>query len=154
MKKSISLAALLLLAVTVVFAGGKADGDTVKIGAVFALSGPVAFGGIQARAGAQLAVDELNAAGGILGKKVALISEDDEGDPAKSVNAFNKLTTQDKAAFIVGSNISGTTMSMTALAQQRKVVLITPTGTNPKVTDAGDFIFRACFIDPFQGVAA
>jgi branched-chain amino acid transport system substrate-binding protein len=127
-------------------------GDVVSIGAVLPLSGQVAFYGTESRDGALLAIDEINAAGGLLGKKLALISEDDEGDSAKSVNAFTKLTTRDKVSYILGSSTSGATMGMTALAQQNKVILISPSATNIDVTRAGDYIFRACFIDPFQGI--
>jgi branched-chain amino acid transport system substrate-binding protein len=135
-----------------VFAGCNNDSGAVPIGAVFPLSGQVAFYGTESRDGAQLAIDEVNAAGGVLGKQLALIAEDDEGDAAKSVNAFTKLTTQNKVAYILGSSTSGATKSMTALAQQLKVVLISPSATALDVTDAGDYIFRACFIDPFQGI--
>jgi branched-chain amino acid transport system substrate-binding protein len=131
---------------------GNKNSDTVAIGAVFPLSGQVAFYGTESRDGALLAIDEINAGGGLLGKKLILLSEDDEGNPEKSVNAFTKLTTRDKVSFVLGSSTSGATQSMTALAQQSKVVLISPSATNTEVTRAGDYIFRACFIDPFQGV--
>jgi len=130
----------------------KKDGNTVTIGAVFPLSGPVAFYGNESRDGALLAIEQTNAAGGLLGKQLALLSEDDEGAAEKSVNAFTKLTTRDKVTFVIGSSTSGATMAMTSLAQQAKVVLISPSATNVDVTRAGDYIFRACFIDPFQGV--
>jgi branched-chain amino acid transport system substrate-binding protein len=87
-----------------------------------------------------------------LGKKLALISEDDEGNAEKSVNAFTKLSTRDKVTIVLGSSTSGATVAMTSLAQRGKVLLISPSATALNVTDAGDFIFRACFIDPFQGV--
>jgi branched-chain amino acid transport system substrate-binding protein len=142
-------------AVSLAFAaGGQAAGDTVPIGAVLPLSGSVAFYGVESRDGALLAIDDINAAGGVLGKKLVLIAEDDENDASKSVNAFTKLTTRDKVAFIVGSSTSGATMAITSQAQAGKVVLISPSATNLKVTEPGDYIFRACFIDPFQGVVA
>jgi branched-chain amino acid transport system substrate-binding protein len=133
-------------------AGGGASGDTVAIGAVLPLSGSVAFYGNESRDGALLAIDEINAAGGLVGKKLTLIAEDDEGNAEKSVNAFTKLATRDKVSFVIGSSTSGATMAMTSLAQQNKVVLISPSATALNITDAGDYIFRACFIDPFQGV--
>ncbi|MDR2185110.1 MAG: ABC transporter substrate-binding protein [Treponema sp.] len=152
MKKLTLVFAALICAVSVFAAGGKQDSNTVAIGAVFPLSGQVAFYGTESRDGALLAIDEINAAGGLLGKQLVLISEDDEGDSAKSVNAFTKLTTRDKVSFILGSSTSGATQAMTALAQQGKVILISPSATNIAITRAGDYIFRACFIDPFQGV--
>ena len=152
MKKILTLFVIALCAVSMAFAGGKKDSDTVSIGAIFPLSGSVAFYGNESRDGALLAIEEVNAAGGLLGKKLALISEDDEGNAEKTVNAFTKLTTRDKVTFIIGSSTSGTTQAMTTLAQVGKVVLISPSATNVDITKAGDFIFRACFIDPFQGV--
>jgi branched-chain amino acid transport system substrate-binding protein len=152
MKKLIALMPALFCAASLVFAGGAKDSNAVAIGAVFPLSGSVAFYGTESRDGALLAIEEINAAGGLLGKPLTLIAEDDEGLADKSVNAFTKLTTRDKVAFVLGSSTSGATVSMTALAQQAKVVLVSPSATNLNVTDAGDYIFRACFIDPFQGV--
>ncbi|MDR2068512.1 MAG: ABC transporter substrate-binding protein [Spirochaetaceae bacterium] len=156
MKKLWLVVLALCCAVSLAFAGGGqaggASSDTVTIGAVFPLSGTVAFYGTESRNGALLAIDEINAAGGLLGKKLTLIAEDDEGNAEKSVNAFTKLTTRDKVSFILGSSTSGATMAMTSLAQQNKILLISPSATNIDVTKAGDYIFRACFIDPFQGV--
>jgi branched-chain amino acid transport system substrate-binding protein len=139
-------------AASLAFAGGGKDSNTVSLGAVLPLSGSVAFYGTESRDGALLAIDEINAAGGLLGKQLALIAEDDEGNAEKSVNAFTKLTARDKVSYVLGSSTSGATQSMTALAQQNKVILISPSATNTEVTRAGDYIFRACFIDPFQGV--
>jgi len=130
----------------------KKESDTVSIGAIFPLSGAVAFYGTESRDGALLALEQVNAAGGLLGKKLTLLSEDDEGDAAKAVNALTKLTTRDKVSFILGSSTSGPTQAMSTLAQSSKVILISPSATNINVTKAGDYIFRACFIDPFQGV--
>jgi branched-chain amino acid transport system substrate-binding protein len=158
MKKLVIGALILCCAFSLAFAGGGQAGggaaasDTVTIGAVFPLSGSVAFYGTESRDGALLAIDEINAAGGLNGKKLTLIAEDDEGQADKSLNAFTKLTTQNNVSFVLGSSTSGATKSMTALAQQRKVILISPSATALDVTEAGSFVFRACFIDPFQGV--
>jgi branched-chain amino acid transport system substrate-binding protein len=134
-----------------VFAGGGKDADTITIGGIFPLSGSVAVYGVEARNGIELAIEEINAAGGINGKKVALISEDDTGNPEITVNAYRKLTAQDKVNIVIGSLTSGCTTAISSLAQAQKVVLVAPAATAEAVTDAGDFIFRACFIDPFQG---
>ncbi|MDR2370886.1 MAG: ABC transporter substrate-binding protein [Treponema sp.] len=153
MKKWVLSVMAFCCAMSLAFAGGaKQDADTVAIGAVLPLSGQVANYGTESRDGALLAIDEINNGGGLLGKKLVLIAEDDEGDSAKSVNAFTKLTSRDKVSFILGSSTSGATQSMTALAQQGKVILISPSATNVAITKAGDYIFRACFIDPFQGI--
>jgi len=152
MKRNIIAALVLCCAALLLFACTAKDSNTVSVGAIFPLSGAVAFYGNESRDGALLAIEEINAAGGLLGKKIALISEDDEGNAEKAVNAFTKLVSRDKVAYIMGSSTSGPTMAMTALAQQSKVILISPSATNADVTKPGDYIFRACFIDPFQGV--
>jgi branched-chain amino acid transport system substrate-binding protein len=150
-KKQISVAAALVMAAGVFFSGCKGDSETIKIGGIFPLSGNIAVFGSEARNGIMLAIDEINAAGGVNGKKIELISEDDEGNPEKSVNAYNKLTAKDKVNIIIGSLTSGCTIAITTKAQVQKVVLVAPAATAEAVTDAGDFIFRVCFIDPFQG---
>ena len=153
MKKKIAVTGMALIcAASLAFAGGAKDSDAVTIGAIFPLSGGVAYYGSESRDGIVLAVEEINAAGGLLGKKINLVSEDDEGNAEKTVNAFTKLTTRDKITIMLGSSTSGPTQAISSLAQQNKVVLISPSATNIDVTKAGDFIFRACFIDPFQGV--
>jgi branched-chain amino acid transport system substrate-binding protein len=151
MKNATLLVVSCLLAFTM-FGCKRGGGDSVAIGAVFPLSGPVAFYGNESRDGALLAIDEINAAGGLLGRTLTLLSEDDEGDGAKALNAFTKLVSRDKVQFILGSSTSGATMAMTQQAQQNKVILNSPSATNVNVTRAGDYIFRACFIDPFQGI--
>jgi branched-chain amino acid transport system substrate-binding protein len=129
----------------------KAESKTIKIGGIYPLSGSVAVYGTEARNGVQMAVEEINAAGGINGKQVELIAEDDEGNPEKTVNAYKKLTTKDGVKFIIGSLTSGCTQAITSLAQAQKVIVVAPAATAPAVTDAGNYIFRTCFIDPFQG---
>jgi len=152
MKKNVLMVVMTLCVVSMVLIGCSGSSDTVPIGAIFPLSGSVAFYGNESRDGALLAVEEINASGGLLGKKLSLISEDDEGNAEKTVNAFTKLTTRDKVSLIIGSSTSGPTQAISTLAQRNKVVLISPSATNINVTNAGDYIFRTCFIDPFQGV--
>jgi branched-chain amino acid transport system substrate-binding protein len=154
MKKNVttSLVFALIAALAISLAGcAKADSDTIKIGGIYPLSGAVAVYGIEAKNGVEMAIEELNAAGGINGKKVELIAEDDEGNPEKTVNAYKKLTTKDNVKFIIGSLTSGCTQAITSLAQAQKVVVVAPAATMASITDAGNFIFRVCFIDPFQG---
>ena len=133
----------------------KKDADSasgiIKIGGVAPLSGNVAVYGVECKNGIDLAVEEINAAGGVAGKKLVFICEDDEGMPDKTVNAFKKLITKDKVSIVIGSLTSGCAKAITTLAQARGVVQIAPAATSPDITDAGNFIFRACFIDPFQG---
>mgnify|MGYP002855454608 CR=1 FL=1 len=129
---------------------GKTE-ETIKIGAIGPLSGGVAVYGVDCKNGIELAVSEINAAGGINGKMLSVINEDDEGNPEKSVNAYKKIVTKDKADFIVGSLTSGCTMAIASLAQAQNVLLIAPAATAEAITSAGEYVFRACFIDPFQG---
>ena len=139
------------------YAGGKKDGggdDTFKIGGVFPLSGSVAVYGVDCRNGIELAIAEINGAGGVNGRQLALISEDDEGAPEKSVNAYSKLVTRDRVNVVIGSLTSGCTKAISSYAQSQNVLLIAPAATEQSITDAGDYVFRACFIDPFQGTVA
>jgi branched-chain amino acid transport system substrate-binding protein len=153
MKKAVFFALCAAIAVAQAFAGGgaQAASDVIKIGGIFPLSGPVAVYGVEAQRGILLAIDEINGGGGVGGKTIRLISEDDEGNPEKSVNAYKKLTSSDKVNMIIGSLTSGCTIAVSSLAQAQKVVLVAPAATAPAVTEAGDYVFRACFIDPFQG---
>jgi branched-chain amino acid transport system substrate-binding protein len=151
MKKTLRTAAFALIAGSVLFVACKSDSDTIKIGGIFPLSGEVAVYGLEARNGVILAIEEINAAGGIDGKQLELVYEDDEGNPEKTVNAYNKLVAKDKVKIIIGSLTSGCTMAITSKAQAQQVLLVAPAATAAAITDAGDFIFRACFIDEFQG---
>jgi branched-chain amino acid transport system substrate-binding protein len=128
-----------------------ADTGPIAIGGIFPLSGPVAVYGVECKNGIELAIEEINKAGGVNGRQLRLISEDDEGNPEKTVNAYKKLTTSDKVTIIIGSLTSGCTQAITSLAQAQKVLLVAPAATMESITDAGNFVFRACFIDPFQG---
>lgn len=150
MKKILGVLSAVILALTLASCS-KAESNSVKIGGIFPLSGQVAVYGVECKNGVDLAIEEINAAGGINGKPVVLVSEDDEGNPDKTVNAFKKLSTKDGVKIVIGSLTSGCTQAITTLSQASKVVQIAPAATAPAITDAGDFIFRACFIDPFQG---
>jgi len=152
MMRKVLLVVMAFCVVSMMFAGGRRDTNTVPIGMVFPLSGPVAFYGNESRDGALLALEQINAAGGLLGRQLLAISEDDEGNAEITVNAFTKLTTRDGVSHIVGSSTSGPTIAVSTLAQRNRVVLISPSATNINATRAGDYVFRACFIDPFQGV--
>ena len=151
MKKVLGAVALAVAGLFAFTGCGEKAGETVKIGAIGPLSGAVAVYGVDCLNGINLAAEEINAAGGINGKKIEIVSEDDEGNPEKSVNAYKKIVTQKKTKLIVGSLTSGCTMAITSLAQAQKVLMIAPAATAPAITEAGDFVFRACFIDPFQG---
>ena len=151
---------MFLLATVTLFligCGGKKDAassDVIKIGVIAPLTGDLAQYGTPAKDGFQLKVDEINAAGGINGKKIELVIEDNKGDVNESVSIFKKLKGQDKVDMIVGPIISSTSNAVAPLAQQGKVVMITPTGTNIDITKGRDFVFRTTFTDPYQGTAA
>ncbi len=149
--KALVVLFVLILAGVMFTSCSKESSDSIKIGGIFPLSGPVAVYGTECRNGVEMAIAEINAAGGINGKMIELIAEDDEGNPEKSVNAYKKLVTKDKCKIIIGSLTSGCTAAISSLAQAQKVLLLAPAATQTDITDAGDFVFRACFIDPFQG---
>ena len=153
MKKMVKVLALSAMAVSAFgFLGcSKAKEDKVVIGGVAPLSGGVAVYGVECKNGIDLAVEEINANGGILGKTVEFICEDDEGDPAKSANAFKKLVTRNKVPAVIGSLTSGCSIAITKFAQSNKVVQIAPASTAVALVEAGNYIFRTCYTDPFQG---
>jgi branched-chain amino acid transport system substrate-binding protein len=152
LKLCVSASVLLLCGILAVSCAKKsADSSVVKIGGVFPLSGGVAVYGVDCRNGVELAIKEINATGGVNGKLLQLISEDDEGNPDRSVNAYTKLTTQDGVGIVIGSLTSGCTLAITERAQAQKVLLVAPAASNAAVTNAGNYVFRTCFIDPFQG---
>ncbi|HBG16033.1 MAG TPA: amino acid ABC transporter substrate-binding protein, partial [Firmicutes bacterium] len=131
------LLALLLILVMITFAvSGCKKSNTIKIGTIMSTSGPVSTYGIQTRDAIKMAIEEINAQGGVLGKKVELIVEDDEKNPEKTMNALIKLATKDKVTAILGGLTSDCTLAITKEAQQRNVLLLTPTSTNDLVTDA------------------
>ena len=148
--------------VTMVFAAGcggktetKADSKDIKIGGNFEMTGGVAQYGQSAANGVKLAFKEANAAGGVLGKQISFVVADNKSEPAEAANATTKLIAQDKVVAIIGPAASGNVLASIPVASEHKIPLLTPTGTNPKVTvengKVKDFAFRVCFIDPFQG---
>jgi branched-chain amino acid transport system substrate-binding protein len=127
-------------------------GDTIKIGAIGPLSGAASTYGISVKEGAQLLEKEVNAAGGINGKKISFIFEDDQADPNSSMQAFNKLVDSEKVSAILGPVTSGATLAVAPNATAKQIPLITPTATEPTITKVGgDYMFRGCFVDSFQG---
>ncbi|MBP3772554.1 MAG: ABC transporter substrate-binding protein [Treponema sp.] len=149
MKMAKNIAALTIAALSLI--GCNSKGSTIKIGSVGPLSGQYAVYGGDCKNGIELAVNEINAAGGINGKQIELIAEDDEGAAEKSVSAYKKLVTKDGVKLIIGSLTSGCAIAISPLAQAQKIVQIAPAATAPALTDAGNYIFRACYDDPFQG---
>lgn len=126
------------------------ESSTIKVGGMGPLTGSAAMYGITVDKGAKLAFEEINANGGVLGKKFEYISLDEKADPIEAVNAYNKLTDEGVVA-ILGSVTSKPTLAVAELAAQDGIPMITPTGTQINITDAGPNIFRVCFTDPYQG---
>ena len=115
------------------------------------LTGRTASFGQSTKNGVEMAVDEINNAGGIMGRKVRVIVEDDQGEPNKAATVVSKLVNQDKVHAILGEVASSNSLAAAPKAQEARVPMISPSSTNPNVTQVGDYIFRVCFIDPFQG---
>ena len=127
-------------------------GDAIKIGAIGPLSGAASTYGISVKEGAQLLEKEVNDAGGINGKKIQFVFEDDQADPNSAMQAFNKLVDDEKVCAILGPVTSGATLAVAPNATSRQIPMITPTGTEPTITKVGgEYMFRGCFVDSFQG---
>jgi branched-chain amino acid transport system substrate-binding protein len=137
--------------------GDGEKGGTIKIGANLELSGGVASYGQSAKEGIELAIEEINKEG-IDGKKLELVTVDNKSDAAEATNGALKLATQDKVVAMIGAATSTNTLAQVQIAQDNKIPLITPTATNATITNKdgklNDFVFRTCFIDPFQGTVA
>jgi branched-chain amino acid transport system substrate-binding protein len=125
--------------------------EPIKIGQYGAFSGKEAAFGISARKGVMLAFEETNAAGGVLGRPVQLISEDNQSKAGESATIAKKFTSRDKVVAVLGGNPSTNSLEAAPVLQHAKIPMIAISSTNPRVTEIGNYIFRVCFIDPFQG---
>ena len=130
--------------------GEVAKPETIKIGGMAPLTGALAIYGVTTTNGAELAVKEINENGGILGKKIEYIILDTKGDSTEAVMAYNKLV-DEKVAGIIGEVTSKPTLAVAEVAVQDNMPLITPTGTQVDITEAGPNVFRVCFTNPYQG---
>jgi branched-chain amino acid transport system substrate-binding protein len=138
---------------------GKGGGDSIKIGVNLELSGNVASYGESLAKGIDMAVKEINSAGGIDGKQIEMIKVDNKSEAAEATNGIIKLTSQDKVTAIIGAATSGNTVAQAQIANDNKTVLISPSGTSPTVTvnkdgKVNEYVFRTSYIDPFQGTIA
>ncbi|BCU76123.1 ABC transporter substrate-binding protein [Luteolibacter sp. LG18] len=145
-----SVAALLSLGLTGCKSGG---GDTIKVGEFASLTGKEATFGTSSHEGTLLAIEEINAAGGVLGKKLELLTEDDQSKAGEPANAVNKLISKDGVVAILGEVASSRSLEAGPICQQAGIPMISPASTNPAVTKTGDYVFRVCFTDSFQGAA-
>lgn len=128
----------------------KGGGDEILIGEFGSLTGSEATFGISSTNGLKLAVEEINGSGGLLGKKIKLITYDDQGKPSEAQTVVQRLIKNDNVVAVIGEVASSRSKAGAPICQQNKIPMITPASTNPEVTAIGDYIFRVCFIDPFQ----
>ena len=126
-------------------------GDTIKIGEFASLTGKEATFGQMSHHGTEMAVEEVNAAGGVLGKKIQLIYEDDQSKAGEPATVVKKLISRDGVKAVLGEVASSRSMEAAPICQQNKIPMISPSTTNVKLTEMGDHIFRVCFTDEFQG---
>ena len=145
------IAAAVGLAITGLMSGCAKTSNVVLIGEYGAFQGKTADFGKATHNGIMLAIEEINGAGGLLGKKVLLKAEDDRSDTSEARTAVEKLITQDGVVAVLGEVASTKTLAAAPVAQANKVPMITPSSTNPRVTQEGEYIFRVCFVDDFQG---
>ena len=130
---------------------GDAAAEEILIGEYGSLTGEDATFGTSTKNGIDIAVDEINAAAGLLGKKVRVIVEDDQGKAEEANIVVTKLITKDKVVAVLGEVASSRSLAAAPVAQQYSVPMISPSSTNVEVTRKGDYVFRVCFLDPFQG---
>lgn len=162
MKKKISLLLAALFVVSSLTAcskkpGTSANGDTIKVGLNYELSGQVATYGQSLVSGIELAFEEINKNGGVLGKKIESVKVDNKSENAESANVATRLATRDKVVAILGAATSGNTKAAAPIAVQNKVPLISASATADDVTvdsngKVRDYVFKTCFSDSFQGV--
>ena len=130
--------------------GGPAGGE-ILVGEYGSLSGPQATFGQSTHQGIMIAIDEINAAGGVNGRRLKVLTEDDQSRQDEAATAVTKLISQNNVVAVLGEVASSASIAAAPICQQNKVPMITPSSTNEEVTKKGDYIFRMCFIDNYQG---
>jgi len=147
------LAAVCLAAIGAVTlsCGKEGSQKEILVGEYGSLTGGIATFGISTRDGSQLAFDDVNSKGGVLGHKIKLLVEDDQSKPEEAGTVVNKLIHQDHAVAMIGHVASSHSLAAAPICQAEKVPMISPASTNPRVTQVGNYIFRVCFLDTFQG---
>src|SRR3989441_9725581 len=143
---------VITLASIAAFSGCAKSVAEIKVGEYGSLTGSTATFGVSSKNGIELFVDNLNASGGIGGKKVHVLVEDDQSKPEEAATAVNKLIAQDGVVAVLGEVASSRSLAAAPICQSAGVPMISPSSTNPRVTEIGDYIFRVCYIDPFQGM--
>jgi branched-chain amino acid transport system substrate-binding protein len=130
---------------------GGSTGNTIRIGEYASMTGATATFGQSSHEGIMLAVDEINAAGGVLGKPIEILLEDDRSDQQEAVTAVQNLISRKKVVAVLGEIASKRSLAGGGVCQKEKIPMLSPASTNPAVTQVGDYIFRICFTDDFQG---
>jgi branched-chain amino acid transport system substrate-binding protein len=151
MKQMRNFLAAILVGIFVVSCGGGGNQNEILIGEFGSLTGTTATFGQSNHNGLTLAVDEINSAGGVLGKKIRLLTEDDQSKPEEAATAVTKLITRDGVKAVIGEVASSRSLAAAPICQDNGIPMVSPGSTNPEVTRKGDYIFRVCYIDPFQG---
>jgi branched-chain amino acid transport system substrate-binding protein len=141
---------ILTLTILIFSCKPKSNDSVITIGQFTSLTGNEATFGISSDNGLKLAVEETNKSGGVLGKQIELITYDNRGLPAETQTVVEKLINRDKVVAIIGEVASARSKAGAPICQKSKIPMISPASTNPEVTLIGDYIFRVCFIDPFQ----
>ncbi|MCE3009107.1 MAG: ABC transporter substrate-binding protein [Proteobacteria bacterium] len=129
----------------------KKNSNEIVVGHFGSMTGSDATFGQSTDDGIRLAIDQANAAGGVNGKKIKLITMDTQGKSEEAASVVTRLIEQEKVVAVLGEVASTRSLAAAPIAQAKKIPMITPSSTNPKVTEVGDYVFRVCFIDPFQG---
>ncbi len=132
-------------------ASGLRAAEPIKVGEIASMTGKEAVFGQSSHKGTLLAVEQLNAKGGVLGRQIELVTEDNQSKAGESATVARKLLSRDKVVALLGEVASSRSLEMAPIAQRARIPMISPASTNPKVTEVGDYVFRVCFIDPFQG---
>jgi branched-chain amino acid transport system substrate-binding protein len=130
---------------------GGATSSEIVLGEYGSMTGSEATFGKSTDNGVQMAIEEANAKGGVLGKQVRVQLEDDGGKPDQAITTVQKLISSDNVLAVLGEVASSNSLAAAPICQNAKVPMVSPSSTNPKVTQVGNYIFRTCFIDPFQG---
>ncbi len=135
----------------IISCGGGGSQNEILIGEYSSMTGTTATFGQSTHRGLMMAVDEINAKGGVLGKKIKLLTEDTQSKPEEAASAVTKLINRDNVKAIIGEVASSRSLAAAPICQANGIPMISPASTNPAVTQKGDYIFRVCYIDPFQG---
>lgn len=123
----------------------------IRIGHYASMTGSTAHFGQDTDKAVRLAIEQANQQGGVNGRKIEIVTLDTRGDSAEAANAVTRLIDVEKVSAIIGEVASSLSLAGGRVAQRRKIPMVSPSSTNPKVTEVGDYVFRVCFLDPFQG---